>query len=234
MLLSQLHTEGFQTRVAGTAREGMEKAKTDRPDAILLDVQLPDAEGWELLHQLKHDPCTRLIPVIILSVVDRKEKGFSLGAADYLLKPVPRETLLRSLQQHLPGDRGEHILVIEDNESDRAVITAALTTRGFCYQAVDSAQQGLDALIKNGERVRAVILDLMLPEMDGFEFLRRVKADQRTREIPIVVLTGKDLTLEEGDFLRAESQGLFLKGVSWRTEIIPQVEEMMTRTRRAA
>lgn len=227
LLVNHLQAEGFQTLTARTVAEGLEVARSAHPDAIILDVLLPDAEGWDLLHILKKDVNTADIPVIVVSIVDRKDKGFTLGAADYLLKPVSRDDLIRSLRKHLPASPNARILVVEDEFADREIITSVLSAGGFVSHAVGNGRQGLEALLNDDERFKLVILDLMLPGMDGFEFLRQVKENKRLRKIPVVVLTGKDLTLAESDFLRAESQGLFMKGDAWRRDFIGQVKKSL-------
>jgi len=229
LMVRHLQSEGFRTLTAATASEGLQVAHTKRPDAIILDILLPDADGWDLLHQLKQDPGTAEIPVIVVSIVDRNGKGFTLGAADYLVKPVSRGALIRALQQHLPTQPAARILIVEDESADREVLCDILGAGGFRCHAVKNGKEGLDALMNEDDRFTLVILDLMLPEMDGFEFLRRVKENKQLREIPVVVVTGKDLTPEEKDFLRAETHGLYMKGAAWRSDFMRQVEKTLQR-----
>ncbi len=229
LLLSHLHAAGFQTLTARTASQGLQVARAQLPDAIILEVLLPDGDGWDLLQQLKQDPVTVGIPVIVVSIVDRKEKGFTLGAADYLMKPVSGDALMRTLQQHLSAEPDARVLIVEDEAADREVLSDILAAGGFRCHAVSNGKEGLEALLQGDRRFHLVILDLMLPEMDGFEFLHRVKENKRLREIPVVVLTGKDLTSAESDFLRAESHGLFVKGEEWRNDFIQEVEKVLYR-----
>lgn len=227
LLLSHLQAEGFQTVTARTAAQGREAARARRPDAIILDILLPDAEGWDLLHDLKQDPLTADIPVIVVSIIDRKERGFTLGASDYLTKPVARDALLKTLRQHLPTEPDAQILVVEDEPADREIICETLSSLGVRVRTADNGEDGLETLHNDDGRLRLVILDLMLPRMDGFEFLRRVKENRFLRQLPIVVLTGKDLTVAESDFLRAESHALFMKGDAWRDDFIRQVQKTL-------
>ncbi|MEO6119800.1 MAG: response regulator [Terriglobales bacterium] len=227
LILRHLQGEGFETLSAATASDGLQAARARRPDAIILDILLPDAEGWDLLHKLKQDAVTAEIPVILVSIVDQNEKGFTLGAAEYLVKPVSREALVRALERHLPAKPDARILIVEDETADREVLCDILGEGGYRCHAVKNGKEGLDALEQDDDRFTLVILDLMLPEMDGFEFLRRVKENKQLREIPVVVLTGKDLTLEETDFLRSESHGLFMKGDAWRSDFMRQVDKAL-------
>jgi PAS domain S-box-containing protein len=229
LLLSYLDAEGFETFCANSAAQGRELAGSGKPDAIILDVLLPDAEGWDLLQALKLDPVTAQIPVIVVSIIDRKEKGFTLGASDYLTKPVSREALLQSVKQHLPAHPGAQILVVEDQPADREIICETLSPLGYRLRTSDNGEDGLEVLRNDDGRLRLIIMDLTLPRMNGFELLRRMKEIDRIRHLPVVVLTGKDLTLAESDFLRTQSQAVFLKGEEWRRDFIRQVHETLER-----
>jgi len=229
LVASHLEAEGFATVTASTASEGLAAARSQRPDAIILAVMLPDAEGWDVIHELKRDPATEDIPVIMVSVIDRQEKGFTFGAADYLVKPISRNSLLQVLQKHLPTTPNAEVLIVEDQAPDREIITSVLAGAGVRSVAVEDGRQALEALLNDDGRFHLVILDLMLPGMDGFELLRRIKDNRVLRSVPVIVVTGKELSLAESDFLRAESQALFMKGEAWRSEFIRQVHKTLAR-----
>jgi signal transduction histidine kinase/DNA-binding response OmpR family regulator len=194
---------------ASTGAEGIEAARREHPDLILLDVRLPDRQGWEVLHDLKADPGTADIPVIVVSVVDRESLGISLGAADYLVKPVNWDLLFRVLTRlAIVPDAGD-ILVVDDDAETLSLMRRTLEAKGF---KVVEAHDGRQALAAARERRPGLILlDLMMPVMDGFDTLQHLREDPRTAAVPVVVLTAKDLTDEDRDRLGGQVQALFQK-----------------------
>ncbi len=194
---------------AVTGAEGIATARRERPDLILLDVRLPDRQGWEVLHDLKADPSTADIPVIVVSVVDRESLGYSLGAADYLVKPVNWDLLFKVLTRlGIVPDAGD-ILVVDDNEETLGLMRRTLEGKGF---KVVEARDGRQALAAAREqRPGLILLDLMMPVMDGFDTLQHLREDPRTATVPVVVLTAKDLTDEDRDRLGGKVQALFQK-----------------------
>jgi CheY-like chemotaxis protein len=194
---------------ATTGVGGLEIARRERPDLILLDVRLPDRLGWEVLHDLKADPDTADIPVIVVSVVDRESLGFSLGAADYLVKPVDRDLLFRALMRlGIVPDAGD-VLVVDDSEETRGLLRRTLEGKGFRVREAADGRQALAAARE--QRPGLILLDLVMPVMDGFDTLQHLREDPRTAAVPIVVLTAKDLTDEERDRLGGKVQALFQK-----------------------
>ena len=156
---------------------------------------MPQMDGWAVLGALKEDPELENIPVIMLTIVDDWRIGFSLGAADYLTKPIDREKLLAVLARLCPDNGGMRVLVIEDDAPTRELVRRALESRGW---RVAEAENGVVGLQRMGEAPPdLVLLDLMMPEMDGFEFLSRMRQDERWREIPVVVVTAKTLTADD-------------------------------------
>ncbi|HEX9822068.1 MAG TPA: response regulator [Methylomirabilota bacterium] len=194
---------------AATGAEGIATARREHPDLILLDVRLPDRHGWEVLHDLKADPTTADVPVIVVSVVDRESLGFSLGAADYLVKPVNWDLLFKVLARlGIVPDAGD-LLVVDDDPETLQLMRRALEGRGF---TVVEALDGRQALAAARERRPGLILlDLMMPVMDGFDTLQHLREDPRTADVPVVVLTAKDLTDDDRDRLGGRVQALFQK-----------------------
>jgi signal transduction histidine kinase/DNA-binding response OmpR family regulator len=194
---------------ATTGAEGLELARRERPDLILLDVRLPDRQGWEVLHDLKGDAATADIPVIVVSVVDRESLGFSLGAADYLVKPVNWDLLFKVLTRlGIVPEAGDLLIVDDDPESIR-LMRRTLEARGFTVVEAHDGRQGLAAARER--RPGLILLDLMMPVMDGFDTLQHLREDPRTADVPVVVLTAKDLTDEDRDRLGGKVQALFQK-----------------------
>jgi signal transduction histidine kinase/DNA-binding response OmpR family regulator len=210
-LLTAENLKPVRARVlsAVTGAEGIEMARRERPDLILLDVRLPDRQGWEVLHDLKADASTADIPVIVVSVVDRESLGYSLGAADYLVKPVNWDLLFKVLTRlGIVPDAG-HILVVDDNEETLGLMRRSLEGKGFKIVEARDGRQALAAARE--QRPGLILLDLMMPVMDGFDTLQHLRDDPRTATVPVVVLTAKDLTDEDRDRLGGKVQALFQK-----------------------
>jgi PAS domain S-box-containing protein len=218
LLVSSLTPEGYDVRSTEGGPNALDLACELQPDAITLDVLMP-LSGWKILGDLKRDPRTALIPIIVVSILDQKSTGFALGAADYLVKPVSREALVRALRRQLaPVARPQRILVIDDNPHDLQLVSELLGSVGFQPLHADGGKQGL--LMAREQSPDAVLLDLMMPEVDGFEVLRNMKQDNALRSIPVFILTAKDLSSEETEVLSREAQALLRKSGPWKEDLL--------------
>ncbi len=198
LLKRLLSREGYTVRCAENGREALAMAREFLPRLITLDVMMPSMDGWSVLTGLKQDLATREIPVVMISMGDDRKLGLSLGAADYLTKPVDRDRLLETLRRHSHGPR--HALVVDDLASNRELFHRLLEKEGW---SVSEAIHGRDALGKvQAQAPGLILLDLMMPEMDGFEFLAALRALPAHAETPVIVVTAKDLTEEERARLR--------------------------------
>jgi PAS domain S-box-containing protein len=187
-----LASHGYQVSIAGRADEALKKARANKPSLITLDIYLPDADGFELLQQLKNDPVTRDIPVVIVSVMGDQREGLRLGAVDYLTKPIDPLRLVSSVNRVLQGPG--KVLVVDDDRDTRDLLQTALEQRGFSVVLTSSGKRALT--LARQERPNLILLDLKLPGMDGYEVLQRLKNMSETAEIPVVIITGS-LTDEE-------------------------------------
>ncbi|MCA9523992.1 MAG: response regulator [Myxococcales bacterium] len=195
LLMRVLSHEGFRVLTAANADEGVEMARAARPSAITLDVMMPGRDGWSVLTELKADAELADIPVIMLTMVDDKGRGFALGATDYLTKPINRARLVTLLNRYCVARRERCVLVVEDEAQTRELLSRVLSKDGW---EVLQAENGRSALESMALRVPdIVLLDLMMPEMDGFQFIREFRADPRCRDVPVVVLTAMDLSEAE-------------------------------------
>jgi len=186
-----LEREGFSVAKADGGKEGLRLARELRPAAVTLDIMMPDLDGWTVLAAIKGDPDLADLPVILMTIVDEKNRGYAFGATEYLVKPVNREKLVDVLRA-LCGSAGRPLLMVDDDDFGRRQMRAALEEQGW---TVTEASDGRDALTKLSEaRPDVIILDLMMPEMDGFEFLEEMRRKIEWRDIPVVVVTAKDLT----------------------------------------
>ncbi|MBI4783342.1 MAG: PAS domain-containing protein [Oscillatoriophycideae cyanobacterium NC_groundwater_1537_Pr4_S-0.65um_50_18] len=233
LMVRYLVKEGFRVETAATGDEGLALAETLHPDAITLDVLLPHMNGWEVLASLKADPALADIPVIVMSMVDDKNLGFTLGAADYLTKPVDYKRLTRLLDQYCPQDRlpGEGdrptVLVAEDDIATREMFRKMLEREG--WQVIE-AENGRVALEKLEEgQPDLVLLDLMMPEVDGFQFLNTLRQKPQWRSLPIIVVTAMDLT--PGDRLRLNGyvEQILQKGAYCRDDLLREVRDLVMR-----
>ncbi|HSD83300.1 MAG TPA: response regulator, partial [Anaerolineae bacterium] len=181
-----LVSHGYQVSIAGRAKEALDKARTNKPNLITLDIYLPDADGFELLQQLKNDPLTNDIPVVIVSVMGDQREGLRLGAVDYLTKPIDPQRLVASVNRVLqvPGK----VLVVDDDRDTRDLLQAALEQRGFTVVLTSSGKRALT--LARQEHPNLILLDLKLPGMDGYEVLQRLKGVPETADIPVVIITG--------------------------------------------
>jgi signal transduction histidine kinase/DNA-binding response OmpR family regulator len=195
LLTRFLEREGFGVIASGRGREALALAKEWRPIAITLDVLMGPTSGWDILTDLKADPDIADIPVIMVSIIDDKNRGFALGADDYLTKPVHPDRLMAVLQKYREaGDRGT-VLIIEDDEPSRQLLHRLLDRDGWDIVEAVNSREGLEKVAIAAPSL--IVLDLMTPEMDGFEFVARLRSQEQYRSIPIVVLTAMELTAGE-------------------------------------
>jgi signal transduction histidine kinase/CheY-like chemotaxis protein len=203
------------------------------PSAILLDVLMPEKDGWSILRNLKEDTLTKDIPVVICSIVSDKNRGFSLGAADYLVKPIAEQDLLQALK-HLesePEKQGK-VLVIDDQADDILLIRRILEVQAR-YKIIEASngKQGLE-LVHN-VNPDLIILDLMMPEMDGFKVVEALKDSDKTRSIPIIIVSAKELSPIEQQLLTGQVEVLLRKGIFTENELLEDVSQALKRIHHA-
>jgi adenylate cyclase len=189
-----LAAEGFDVLSAASAAEGLERAGAIRPDLILLDVMMPGTDGWDVLRTLKADASLADVPVVMLTVVDEPGKAFALGAAGYLNKPLWRDELRSVLRRH-GSEQTARVLVIDDDPSVREVLCRTIGDLGWASVEASNGREGLDRFREQGADL--VLLDVMMPEMDGFEFLARFRLLPGGESVPVVVMTAAELTSED-------------------------------------
>jgi CheY-like chemotaxis protein len=213
----------YRIATAGSGAEAVEKAQQLHPDGITLDVLMPDGTGFETLVALRKNPDTANIPIIIVSIVDQKKVGFALGAADYLIKPIRKPVLLETIRKHiLPhSDEDEAILLVDDDPRTLELLEETLRSAGYETESVRSGARALEVL--SSKVVSAVLLDLLMPGMDGFEVIRHVRQEATLKELPIFVMTGKSLTGDEMIVISRETQALFHKNGSWQQQLVAEV-----------
>jgi PAS domain S-box-containing protein len=226
LLASYLDSE-YRTVSAESGGEAVKKAQQLRPDAITLDVMMPGGSGFETLMALRKNPETANIPIIIVSIVDQKQVGFALGAADYLIKPIRKSVLLETIRKHVPykTDDDAAILLVDDDPGTLTLLEETLRAAGYETQSVRSGVRALEVL--SSKLISAVLLDLLMPGMDGFEVIRHVRQEATLKDLPILVMTGKNLTAEEAALLGHETQALLRKNGSWQQQLIVEINRVV-------
>jgi CheY-like chemotaxis protein len=214
---------GYRVVGATGGQAGLEKARQLQPSVITLDIILPDVDGWQVLHQLKADPATRDIPVVALTVVDQEHLGRRLGAAAYIVKPFERAQLVDTLERVAPC--GRRLLVVDDDPDVPDLVRQLLEGTGFAIEAAEDGLAALRALALH--RPDAILLDLLMPQMDGFDVIRRLRADAERRDIPVIVLTAKVLTRKERRLLRKHALAIIEKDGLDRTALIDQLKQII-------
>jgi CheY-like chemotaxis protein len=224
-----LHPQGYQVIPLTDPSRALERAKQLRPFAITLDIMMPGIDGWTVLDLLKGDPDTRNIPVIVCSIIEDLEKGFNLGASDYLVKPILEDDLVNSLDRLNTDGSIREVLVIDDNRDDLRLIGKILNDDGR-YKAilVEGGKNGWD-YITSGSPPHAIIMDLFMPEMDGFQILENLQANKNLRDIPVIVISGVDLTLEQKNQLNELGQRLLSKGSFSEKELLTSIQRSLER-----
>jgi signal transduction histidine kinase/CheY-like chemotaxis protein len=223
---------GFQVVPAQSLREAREQLATVRPRAIVLDILLRGEDGWGFLAEVKRRDDTRRIPVLVVTTVEDERKGLALGADAYWVKPIDRHHLVHSLRRLTAPETIERVLVVDDEEISRYVLRQHLLTP---ERAVSEAATGDEAIrVARDEQPDVICLDLTMPDVDGSELLRRLKADARTRDIPIVIVTSKHLDDAERErFLRLASD-VITKDTASRSRVVAAVETALRRAGGAA
>jgi len=232
LLASYLDSE-YRTVMAESGAEAVKKAHQLRPDAITLDVLMSGGNGFETLVALRKSPETANIPIIIVSIVDQKQVGLALGAADYLVKPIRKPVLLETIRKHVPHqtDDDAAILLVDDDPKTLELLEETLRSAGYETQSVQSGARALEVL--SSKLVSAVLLDLLMPGMDGFEVIRHVREQATLQELPILVMTAKTLAQEEIALLSRETQALFQKNGSWQQQLMVEVGRVVQGRKRA-
>jgi signal transduction histidine kinase/CheY-like chemotaxis protein len=222
LLRLYLEDAGYDVVVVRDGNEGLEQARRIEPGVVILDILLPGLSGWDLLARLKGDAATSAIPVVIASMLDERGAGFSLGAAEYLVKPVDRDELIDALARCVasPCER-RTVVAIDDNSRDLDLVEAALTPEGWTVVRAEGGAEGVR--LARSVRPAVVLLDLLMPEVDGFEVVERLRSDPIVADVPIVVLTARDITAADHERLAGRISFLARKGEFGRAELVELV-----------
>jgi CheY-like chemotaxis protein len=232
LLTRWLHREGYAVTAAASGEEGLERAREQRPSLITLDVLMPTMDGWSVLSSLKADPALAEIPVILLTMVESRELGRALGAVEYLVKPVDRKLLAEVLARHTAPQADAPILVVEDDAATSDLLRRTVESMGL--RAV-VAENGKVALERVSQRTpQLILLDLMMPEMDGFGFLAALWECKPWSRLPVVVVTAKELTALERAYLDGAGVEILKKGEQGSNGFLARVRAVLEERSSAA
>jgi signal transduction histidine kinase/CheY-like chemotaxis protein len=224
LLARSLTKEGFRVVTAATGEEGLKAARKHKPDAITLDVLMPGMDGWAVLKTLKSDPEVARVPVVMISMVDERDMGRALGAADYLPKPIDRDRLSAVLRRF----RGPHspcpAVIVEDDPASREVLRRTLEQDGWRVCEATNGREGLELLAAGIPDL--ILLDLMMPEMDGFEFVEALRSNPAWASIPVVVVTARELSSDERGRLESHVRKVLQKGALSRDALAREIRRL--------
>jgi signal transduction histidine kinase/CheY-like chemotaxis protein len=228
-LARALSGEGYRVVTAAGGKDGLRLAREEKPTAIILDVILFDLDGWTVLRSLKEDENLCEIPVILATVLGDREMGLALGAAEHLTKPIDTADLMRVLSRMTRGSGETDVLVVDDDAGTREMLRRTLTRQGWTVREAEDGASGLDEV--EHSRPSVVLLDLLMPRMNGFEMLAALRQNNLTRDVPVVIITSKDLTQEERAWLDGNALEIFQKGAYERLKLIETLRNMVEATR---
>ncbi len=224
LLSRNLVKNGYQVQVAMSGLEGLRFAKDFQPIAILLDVQMPGIDGWNVLAQLKADPELSPIPVIMLTIMDDQQQAYALGASDYLFKPCNPAQISSVLDRWLPYEGEGSILLVEDDDHIRDLLDRKLAKQGYIVNVARNGREALECLAE--VQPDLILLDLMMPEMDGFTFIEHLRLNSAWKEIPVIVSTAKELTAEDRRRLNGYVESCLQKGSYSCEELIEEINSL--------
>ncbi|MCT7949685.1 response regulator [Ancylothrix sp. C2] len=239
----RLSKEGFDIQTATTGEMGLQLAKEKKPDVIILDVMIGEMTGWTVLSALKSDPDTASVPVIVATIMDEKNLGFSLGASDFLPKPIDRNRLLSVLQRYRVKQNSGYILIVEDDAPTREMLYRMLQKEGWQVSQVENGQQAMQKIqaglsAEEPDKIAGlpdlILLDLMMPEMDGFQVIAELRQHPKTQSLPVVVITAMDLSEQDYERLNGSVRQILEKGSFSREELLQQVRELVLSSLRQA
>lgn len=227
LLQRQLQRERISVLLALNGKDGLDLAREHKPDAILLDVLMPGMDGWSVLAALKKepDPEVAAIPVILLSITDDRQLGYALGAAEYLVKPIQRDRLLSVIHQYVKDKDASRVLVIEDDVPTSEMITKMLNREGYAVTRAGNGRIALEQLTVSVPEV--ILLDLMMPEMDGFDFVAELRRHSEWQAVPVVVVTAKTITSEDRSRLNGRVANILQKGQASTRDLLQEVQRVI-------
>ncbi|MEO6788808.1 MAG: response regulator [Chthoniobacteraceae bacterium] len=231
LLLHMLESYGCRVIAANSGRKGLQMAREFRPDLITVDLIMPQMDGWQVVRELKADPQLTRIPIIVVSITANEHRGKILGAVDVIEKPLVREDLMAALRRNLAGGKSK-ILVVDDDPDARRLMTTILEGEGIHAETAANGREALEVLDRFSPNL--VFLDLMMPEMDGVQFLEHIRADPRRCHLPVVIITAKSLSPDEIRHLQSDTRGIIGKAANLKEDLKAMLQRVLQREASAA
>ncbi|MBV8320921.1 MAG: response regulator, partial [Hyphomicrobiales bacterium] len=225
LIAEQLKAEGFSVVTAAGGLEGLKLAKDLRPIAITLDVMMPDLDGWSVLAALRQDADLAEIPVIMITILDEHRRGVALGAAGYLTKPIDRERLHRMVSRFRASARPTRVLLVDDDKDQRERLRGWLEGEQWVVQETANGREALSRL--QADKPDVILLDLMMPEMDGFAVVSALQKERRWRDIPVIVITARDLDAKDRERLNSGVQSVLVKETFRPAELVERIRRLV-------
>ena len=226
MITRMLQKEGYSVVTAANGMDGLKLATEMQPDVITLDIMMSGMDGWSVLSKLKADPAVAAIPVVVITIIDDRNLSFALGASDYLTKPIDRERLSDVLRRVRSNGGEKSVLIVEDDDGARKMMRRLFEKEGWKVSEAENGRIGLEQMAAHIPGL--VLLDLMMPEMDGFEFIEHLRKSPEGADVPVVVLTAKDLTERDRQRLRGTVENVLQKG-GQSNEVVKEVRRVLER-----
>ena len=225
LLVDNLTRHGYRVFTAGDGRSGLEMAKLKMPDVITLDIVMGDLDGWSVLSALKNDEALCNIPVVLITIMADRDMGYALGAVDYITKPFDQESVVEAVRRAHLGEDAVELLVVDDSESSRSILKRALIRVGYSVLEAADGKRALE-IVKTTPPA-AILLDIMMPEMNGFEFLEQLRADDTLADIPVIIVSARDFDQEEMQQLNERVLEVFQKGAYERQQLVETVKKLV-------
>jgi CheY-like chemotaxis protein len=225
LIADHLKAEGFAVVTAAGGLDGLKRAKELRPIAITLDVMMPDLDGWSVLAALRQDAELAEIPVIMVTIVDEHRRSVALGAAGYLTKPIDRERLHRVISRYRSAARPTRILLVDDDQLQRELVRGWLEGQQWIVQEAGNGREALAHLQEGNPDL--ILLDLMMPEMDGFAVVAALQKEPGWRDIPVIVITSLDLSARDRERLNSGVQSVLVKETFRPTELVERIRRLV-------
>jgi CheY-like chemotaxis protein len=224
LIVEHLKAEGFSVTAAAGGLEGLKLAKELRPIAITLDVMMPDLDGWSVLAALRQDAELAEIPVIMVTILDEQRRAASLGAVGYLTKPLDRERLRRVMGRFRASARQTRVLLVEDDADQRERVSGWLEGQQWIVQQAANGREALAHL--QTDKPDVILLDLMMPEMDGFAVVAALQKEPRWRDIPVIVITARDLDAQDRERLNSGVQSVLVKEAFQPADLVERIRRV--------
>ena len=224
MMKSKISKSGYVVHVANNGKRGIEKAKEILPDIIILDIIMPDIDGWTVYKKIKSIPLLSEVPIIIVTVGDYKKMAYDFGITEFLSKPINWDTLSDTINKYKIEMKKNHILIVDDDNVTRTILKKMLIKDGWSIAEAENGREALKSI--KDKQPALILLDLIMPIMDGFEFLNKIN-NYEDQNIPVIIITSKDLSEDDLKYLNKNSNNIIQKGNYTRNQLVTEIDKVI-------